>query len=715
MTTSLYSSSWYRVAKLKPRLRLHVEIHRHTYRGELWYVLQDHSKNQLQRFNPEAYQIIGLMDGKLTVQEIWEEARFRLKEDAPTQEDMIRILGQLHAVDVLQCDVTPDTAEALKRFEKKRSGTWMQKIRNPLAIRFSIFDPEQFLNRCNLLARIVFSWPGAVLWLAVAGTGMFLAGVHWSELTENITDIVLAPSNLILMWFIFPVLKAFHEFGHAFAIKRLGGEVHDMGIMMLVFMPIPYVDASSSTAFRSKWERILVGGAGMALELFIASLALFIWIHIEPGTVRAFLYNIIFLAGVSSLLFNGNPLLRFDAYYMLSDFLEIPNLGQRGNKYLGYLTQRHLFGIRDAEPPQATPGERVWFIVYGITSFVYRILIYVSIIIFIAGKFFVAGIILAAWVVAGMIVWPAIKGIKFLFYSPKLGRKRARAVLVTGIALISFLAIVLFVPVPLCTRAEGVIWVPEQCFVRAGTDGFIDRIVVMPGVKVTKGESLIECSDPFLPARIRVLESKLNELKVLYDTQIISDRIQAEITVEEIKSVIGELEDARKKNSELMINSLADGTFFSQMSQDLPGRFVKRGELLGYVLDSTAINTRVVVSQSDIDMVRQRTFKATIRFPENLDVIVHAVVKRESPAATDQLPSRTLGQQGGGEIAIDPHDQLGTKAFQKMFLFDIELPEPVSLYNVGGRVYVRFDHGLEPLVWRWYRSARQLFLRQFSV
>ncbi len=146
-------------------------------------------------------------------------------------------------------------------------------------------------------------------------------------------------------------------------MKVLGGEVHEMGIMLLVLTPTPYLDASASLAFRSKWERILVGAAGMAVELFIAAIALFLWIYAQLGAMRSVLYNVIFIAGVSSLLFNGNPLLRYDAYYMLADLLEIPNLGPRGLRYLGYLMQRYVFGIPDAEPPLSTPGERAWFII----------------------------------------------------------------------------------------------------------------------------------------------------------------------------------------------------------------------------------------------------------------------------------------------------------------------------------------------------------------
>jgi putative peptide zinc metalloprotease protein len=151
------------------------------------------------------------------------------------------------------------------------------------------------------------------------------------------------------------------------------------------------------------------------------------------------------------------------------------------------------------------------------------------------------------------------------------------------------------------------------------------------------------------------------------------------------------------------------------MAPDLPGRFLQRGQLVGYVLDRSTIIARVVVSQADVDFVRQRTLAVEIRFPERIGETHPTMLLREVPAATDQLPSRTLSQEGGGEIAIDPRDMVGVKAFEKIFLFDIQLPPPAGVYNVGGRVYVRFDHGKEPLARRWYRSIRQLFLKRFDV
>lgn len=715
MTGSIYSSSWYRAAGLKPRLRGHVEIHRHHYRNELWYVLQDHSSGRFQRFTPVAYQVIGMMNGERTVQEIWDMACSRLGEDAPTQEDMIRLLSQLHAADALQADVAPDPRELMNRFEKRRFSKWKQNLRSPLFMRFPIFDPERFLTRFQPLVAPIFSWAGMILWLVVVGMGVFQAWVYWPELTADITDRILAPANLVVLWLTFPFLKAFHEFAHGFAVKIKGGEVHDMGIMMMVFTPIPYVDASSASAFQKKADRILVGAAGMAVEVFIAALALFIWVNMEPGPVRSVMYNVIFIAGVSSLFFNGNPLLRYDAYYILSDVLEIPNLGQRGTRYVLYLIQRYLLRIKDLEPPMTAPGERSWLVVYTILSFFYRMFVYVAIILFVAGKFFFIGVLFAFWGAMNMFILPTGKALKFLGSSPRLGRHRVRAAAISAAVLLAVIALIALVPVPLATLTEGIVWPPENSFVRPGTDGFVEKILAVPGSAVHQGQPLIVCSDPLLPAQIKLLEANLRETRAIYDTQMILDRPKAEMTKKEIEHIAAKLEDARKREEELTIYSPVGGVFILPMAQDLPSRFVQRGQLIGYVLNHSDVMVRAVVSQADVDWVRQKTRSVSVRFPENLSESLPAMLRRGVPAATDQLPGRALSQEGGGAIAVDPRDLVGNKAFNTLFLFDIEMSGYSGGYYVGGRVHVRFDHGYEPVIRRWYRGLRQLFLRRFNV
>jgi len=310
MSETLFSPSWYRVASLRPRMRSHVRIHRHSFRGEIWFVLQDEAAERTHRFSAAAHRVIGLMNGERTVQQIWESASTQLGDAAPTQEDVIRLLGQLHAADALLCDVPPDTMEMFRRFERHERMKWRRRLWTPLALRFPLVDPDRFLQRTQWLVAPLFGWFGALLWLAAVGSAAVLAVSRWTDLTSNIADRVLAPENLFALWLIYPVVKALHELGHAYATKRWGGEVHEIGIMLLVLTPVPYVDASSASGFKDKRQRMVVGAAGIAVELFLGALALFVWVSVEPGIVRTVAYNVMLITGVSTLLFNGNPLLR---------------------------------------------------------------------------------------------------------------------------------------------------------------------------------------------------------------------------------------------------------------------------------------------------------------------------------------------------------------------------------------------------------------------
>ena len=244
MAEELLSPSWYRVADLRPRLRSHARIHRHEYRGERWYVLEDRISRRTHRFNPVAYYVIGLMDGRRTMQEIWDAAVARFGDDAPSQEDLIRLMGQLHLADVLQCEVSPDVDELLRRSRRMAQRKTLATLLSPLAIRIPLLDPDRMLDRWLPWYRPLFGPFGLLLWLTVVGIGLMLMVQHWNDLTQDISDRILAPENLVIMLLVFPLLKAIHEFGHACAVKAWGGEVHEMGIMLLVLMPVPYVDAS---------------------------------------------------------------------------------------------------------------------------------------------------------------------------------------------------------------------------------------------------------------------------------------------------------------------------------------------------------------------------------------------------------------------------------------------------------------------------------------
>jgi putative peptide zinc metalloprotease protein len=715
MAGPLFSTSWYRVAALTPRLRSHAQIHRHRYRGFTWYVLQDLSTERFHRFSPAAHLIIGLMDGRRTVQEIWDVAAGRLGDDAPTQDEMIQLLAQLHGADVLQCDVPPDAEEILRRYEREQRRQWQSRLFSVFSWRIPLVDPERFLERWLPFVGPLVGWAGALLWLAVVGPAAVLAAAHWGDLTANVADRVLAPQNLLLLWLVFPAVKALHELGHAFAARRFGGEVHDLGVMILVLTPVPYVDASSSWAFRSKWARVAVGAAGMVVELFLAALALFVWLAVEPGTVRLVAYNVVFIAGVSTLVFNANPLLRFDGYYILADLIEIPNLRARASAWVGYLVERHLLGRTEAEAPPATPGERRWFVVFAIGSFLYRVAVSVAILVFVASQFFAVGVLLAALGVVTWVLVPLVRGASFLFTSPRLRRVRRRALVATGSLTAGALLVTCLIPMPLRTVGEGVVWIADEAIVRAGTEGFVDRIVATPGARVGRGDVLVVLREPSVTARAEVAAARLRELQARADEQLVTDRVRSDILKEEMAQAARELALAREREAELTVKSRAAGTFVAPRAEELPERFVKRGELLGYVVDPGAVTVRAVVPQDNSQLVRHRTRGAEVRLAERMPRVLAAVVRRVVPGASDRLPTSALGTAGGGRIPVDPTDPEGVKVLQPVFQLDLELPPGAGVAHVGGRAYVRFDHGWEPLAVQAYRRVRQLFLSRFNV
>jgi len=715
MAEPLFSASWYRVKDLTPRLRSHAAIHRHRYRGETWYVLQDSANDRFHRFTPAAHYVIGIMDGRRCVDEIWRRAAEELGDDAPTQDEMIRLLGQLHAADVLQCDVPPDAAELLERGEKYESRQLRSRLMSPFAIRVPLVDPERFLVATVELVRPLFGWVGALLWLSVVLPAVVLAGVHWSELTEGILDRLFTPGNLFAVWLIFPIMKAMHELGHGYAVKAFGGQVHDMGVMFLVFTPVPYVDASSAWAFRSKLQRALVGAGGMIVEAFLAALAFYVWLGAEPGVVRAAVYNALIIGGATTLLFNANPLLRFDGYYILSDLTEIPNLRARGNEYLGYLCERYLLGKREIEAPPTAPGEPAWFVFYTVAAFLYRIVIVIAIFTWILDQFFAVGLLLGVFASIGWVGVPLFKGVEYLFTSPRLRRQRGRALAVCGAAVAVVAAGLTLIPVPLRTRAEGVVWIPEEAFVRAGAEGFVERVVAAPGSMVQPGDLLIELRDPEVEAEVEGLQARVRELEVRYTAERTHDLVKAQLTGEELVYARLNWIRARERAAELQIRSGTSGSFVISRPQDLSGRFVNKGQLLGYVVDLGTISIRAVVSQDDVRLIARRLARVDVRLAERLSETYGAELQRIVPAASDELPSPVLGAGGGGEVPIDPRAPGGDKAMQSMFELELELPVDVPLVNAGGRVYLRFDLGSEALAVQWYRRVRQIFLSRFHV
>jgi len=538
---------------------------------------------------------------------------------------------------------------------------------------------------------------------------------YWPDLTENFGEQMLAFDNLLIMAVVFPLVKACHEMGHGIATRMRGGEVHEMGIMLLVFFPIPYVEASSSSAFVRKTDRMLVGAAGMLTELFIAALAFYLWIILEPGLARSLTYNAIVLASVTTLLFNANPLLRYDGYYVLADWVEIPNLGSRANKHWQYLAERYLFGVKQAEPPPATPGERRWFLGYAPLAFAYRMFVLFGIAVFVAQQYFFLGVLLALWGLIASLGVPIYKGIAAVMNGPQYAARslRVRTVLLAGIGLIVVLLFV--VPLPRHTHAEGVVWLPEQALLRAGGSGFITEVTARAFATVEPGQMVVQSHDPALHSGIAGQRAKLEEAHARYDAAWGVQPAQAGQLEEDMRREQAALDRLLDEAAQLSLRASASGTLLIEQPQDMPGRFVKKGEVVGYVVGQYTPLVRVVVGQSQVDLVRAATHDVEIRLPQDITTIQSARLVREVPKAGKELPSPALGQSGGGLIAMDPRDEKGTTSLESLFEFELQLARDVPANFIGSRVYVRFAHPDEPVGIRIWQSVRRLFLSQFHV
>lgn len=373
------SQIWYRVARLTPRLRPHVKVHRHRYRGQAWYVLHDQATGRIHRFTPAAYMLIGQFDGTRSVDEVWQAIAATLDADAPSQDEVIRLLSRLHQNDLIQYRSAPDVADLLERYNRQHYQLLKQNLTNPVMFRVPLWDPDAFLARSLPFVRPLLGWFGLFLWIAVLVAGLITAALNWGRLTHNLGDQLMSATNLIVIALSYPVIKALHELGHGWLTKVRGGEIRECGIMFLVFYPVPYVDASSASAFRNKWDRAAVAGGGIIVETFVAAVAVIVWASVEPGMVSAIAYNLVIIGSVSTLVINGNPLLKFDGYYVLSDLIESPNLATRANNYWGHIIQRYVFGARQLREEIATPGEKAWFLAYAPAAFVYRMVVMLGI------------------------------------------------------------------------------------------------------------------------------------------------------------------------------------------------------------------------------------------------------------------------------------------------------------------------------------------------
>jgi len=251
--------------------------------------------------------------------------------------------------------------------------------------------------------------------------------------------------------------------------------------------------------------------------------------------------------------------------------------------------------------------------------------------------------------------------------------------------------------------------------VRAGANGFVASFLAVPGTRVAAGEAVLSTRDPALESQLRLAEGKVAELEAAYAAEFVADRARAQIVRDKLDGARAALARAEERAGDAIVRVRADGVFYVPQAGDLPGRYYRKGELLGYVIGEATPLVRVVVPQDAVDPVRAATDRILVRLAARPGEVLEARMVRQVPAGEAYLPSRALAVEGGGQIATDPRDSNGPKALERMFQFDLALQATPAPGVFGERAYVRFEHKREPLAARWYRDVRRLFLSRFGV
>lgn len=713
-----FSPFWHRVRVMKPRLRPHVQITRQHYRGERWHVVHDPGNNQYYRLNPVAFECVGLLDGRRTIEEIWQLSLTRHGDAAPTQHELIQLISQLYGANLLSVDTTPETEQLLRRGQERLSRRVKQQAMSLMYFRIKVFNPNRVLGWIEPVLRPLLNKWGFLVWAAWVLAGLIAILPHMPELTSGV-DQAVSPSNWLWLSVVFVVTKLFHETGHGVICKRFGGQVPEMGFMMLVLFPAPYVDASSAWGFESKWQRMAVGAGGMIFELAIASAAAFVWLNTDTGELAHQLaYNAMFTAGLSTVIFNANPLMRFDGYYILSDLLEMPNLMQRSNNMLKYLCQKYIYRVKDANPPSTARDEQVIFVIYGVLGMAYRIFLFFSITLYVMGKLFAVGLFLAIWSAAVWFIVPVAGFVHWLATSPKLADFRIRAV-VTSLALIVLTVVgVGIIPWPDHRRGDGIVETTERSGVFAGTDGFVLRALKRPGDFVKKGDAIVEAESKELVATVKLLDSAIDEAVSFERQATAQSPAAAQIARERLSAMREQQRNYEDRISRLVVRAPHDGYIVGKDPSTLVGSYLKEGDEICVVAnpDRTKLRVTAAMTQTEVAWLQEletKDYDVELRLISDVDTVFAGKVDRIIEAGQKELPHAALGFTGGGKFETESQDRTGLASKRSHFEVYVLPVRPMGGLDPwsgapGERVKLRFTLPSKPLAAQWVDRLQKL-------
>lgn len=643
-------------------------------------VIEDAARSRYFRIGIAEYAFLSFLDGKTTVDEAVRAAAGLLPHHTLSEAQAAGICKWL--IDNRLAHVPSAAAVTSSPVDEQERRNETLARWNPLVVRLPLLRPDRLL--ASLLpwlgwlhspAAIIAS---VVLWIA--------ASIHlisrWDALTSA-TQGILVPDRWLWAAVCFVVVKLVHETSHGLACKKYGGSVREAGLIFILFAPLAYVDISSAWHFRSKWQRIHTSAAGMQAELVLASLAVFVWSAAERGFVHELALDVILLAGFTTLLFNANPLMRFDGYYILSDLLNIPNLYGLGQQRLAAVAQRWLMGQRTPLP--AVVGRRAALLTaYGLATLVWRIVVCVTLIVAAVSLLEGLGVVLAV-IAAGL--WfgrPVLRLVAYLFSVRTWRHARpARLVCFAGVPCTVATAALCLLPWPGAYRAPAIVRFESSTAVRAASAGFLNDIRVVDGQRVRRGEVLAVLSNPDLKAELGDLELAMairqNKARV-YRSSGRMAAYQAES--ETLAALKKQHAEKQREVDGLTIRAPETGNVLGRQLRHHRGSYIQKGEEILSVADVRLKQVRISIAQDDVEAFESQ-LGHRVRFRAPGVPALTCYLDQVAPRATIEPPDPALCAPAGGVLAVFKDEQAPSATTQ----YDgrLRLVEP----RFGGTVRLR--------------------------
>lgn len=660
------------MAESLPRLREDLRIIPHSEGNQDSYIIEDPLRNVFFKIGLREYRFLCRLHHIHTQADLCPQST---SEHDLSEEESLSILRWLAAKQLLQ-NQQPEVMRAIESMEERAKKKGRLNRLNLITFRIPFFNPDPLLDRhlawTSWLAGPLFLG----LWLICGIIAMAVLLTNWSQFISESAGF-FSPLNVLLVSVIWVLLKLLHELSHALACKRYGGGVYDFGVLFILFIPLTYVNASTSWSFATKWQRLHVAVAGIYIELFVAWLAIIYWAtHIgTPGALIA--HNTVIVAGISSLIFNANPLMRFDGYFVLSDLTSTPNLYFRGLDAVRKAAAKWWLGIEDTSQEHT---HNIYIKLYGIGIFCWRFLILFSLG-FAASKMLSGwGLLVTIGAAAGWLYQPVAnffakipdyRGQNPKFLSHLL--TRISLVIVIGGCAIFGISWHKTITIP------AVVLFEKQHVIRAEASGFIEELFVRPGDSVHNDDTLLLLVNDELATNKKVLELDLTEVD-LQKRAVHAQGRYGELQILEGRRevIVAKLENVQEDDKALLLRSPGDGKVVGKAIGNRLGTMVRKGEELFLVVNPEHKHLVASVAQNDIAAIKEQL---------NGEVLVDMTgaglgtftgrIQKIIPTASTDLIHFSFAAPYGGPFDVRPGPKNTYQLYSPRFAVHISIPENV--------------------------------------